>query len=34
MKAIVQEGYGAPERVLKLEDVDRPRESCNQRTSR
>jgi len=24
MKAIVQEGYGAPERVLKLEDVDRP----------
>ena len=24
MKAIVQEGYGAPERVLKLDDVDRP----------
>ncbi len=24
MKAIVQEGYGAPERVLKLEEVDRP----------
>jgi NADPH:quinone reductase-like Zn-dependent oxidoreductase len=24
MKAIVQERYGAPERVLKLEDVDRP----------
>ena len=24
MKAIVQRGYGAPERVLKLEDVDRP----------
>jgi NADPH:quinone reductase-like Zn-dependent oxidoreductase len=24
MKAIVQEGYGAPERVLKLEDVARP----------
>ncbi len=24
MKAIVQEGYGAPERVLKLEMVDRP----------
>ncbi len=25
MKAIVQDGYGAPERVLRLEDVDRPR---------
>ncbi len=24
MKAVVQEGYGAPERVLKLEEVDRP----------
>ena len=24
MKAIVQEGYGTPERVLKLEEVDRP----------
>ena len=24
MKAIVQEGYGAPEQVLKLEEVDRP----------
>ena len=24
MKAIVQEGYGAPQRVLKLEEVDRP----------
>ena len=24
MKAIVQEGYGAPERVLKLKEVDRP----------
>ena len=24
MKAIVQEGYGAPERVLKLQEVDRP----------
>ncbi|MCZ6661761.1 MAG: alcohol dehydrogenase catalytic domain-containing protein, partial [Actinobacteria bacterium] len=24
MKAIVQEGYGAPARVLKLEEVDRP----------
>ncbi len=24
MKAIVQERYGAPERVLKLEEVDRP----------
>ncbi len=24
MKAIVQEGYGAPERVLKLDEVDRP----------
>jgi NADPH:quinone reductase-like Zn-dependent oxidoreductase len=24
MKAIVQEGYGAPERVLQLEEVDRP----------
>ena len=24
MKAIVQDGYGAPERVLKLEEVDRP----------
>jgi NADPH:quinone reductase-like Zn-dependent oxidoreductase len=24
MKAVVQERYGAPERVLKLEDVDRP----------
>jgi NADPH:quinone reductase-like Zn-dependent oxidoreductase len=24
MKAIVQEGYGAPERVLKLEEIDRP----------
>ena len=24
MKAIVQDGYGAPERVLKLEQVDRP----------
>ena len=24
MKAIVQEGYGAPERVLKLEEVERP----------
>ena len=24
MKAIVQEGYGAPERVLKLAEVDRP----------
>jgi NADPH:quinone reductase-like Zn-dependent oxidoreductase len=24
MQAIVQEGYGAPERVLKLEEVDRP----------
>ncbi len=24
MKAIVQEGYGAPERVLKLQQVDRP----------
>jgi NADPH:quinone reductase-like Zn-dependent oxidoreductase len=24
MKAIVQSGYGAPERVLKLEEVDRP----------
>ena len=25
MKAIVQDGYGAPERVLRLEDVNRPR---------
>ena len=24
MRAIVQEGYGAPERVLKLEEIDRP----------
>ncbi len=24
MRAIVQEGYGAPERVLKLDEVDRP----------
>ena len=24
MKAIVQRGYGAPERVLKLDEVDRP----------
>ncbi len=24
MKAIVQEGYGAPERVLKLDEIDRP----------
>ena len=24
MKAVVQEGYGAPERVVKLEEVDRP----------
>src|ERR687897_3373023 len=24
MKAIVQDGYGMPERVLKLEEVDRP----------
>src|ERR671914_2059827 len=24
MKAIVQDRYGAPQRVLKLEDVDRP----------
>ncbi len=24
MKAIVQDGYGAPERVLKLDEVDRP----------
>jgi NADPH:quinone reductase-like Zn-dependent oxidoreductase len=24
MKAVVQEGYGAPERVLKLEEIDRP----------
>ncbi len=24
MRAIVQERYGAPERVLKLEEVDRP----------
>jgi NADPH:quinone reductase-like Zn-dependent oxidoreductase len=24
MKAIVQEGYGAPERVLRLEEIDRP----------
>ncbi len=24
MKAIVQEGYGAPERVLKLDEVDTP----------
>src|SRR5687767_9191026 len=24
MKAIVQEGYGAPDGVLKLEEVDRP----------
>ena len=24
MKAIVQDGYGAPERVLRLEEVDRP----------
>jgi len=24
MKAIVQQGYGAPERVLKLDEVDRP----------
>ena len=24
MKAIVQEGYGAPERVLKLAEIDRP----------
>ena len=24
MKAIVQERYGAPERVLRLEEVDRP----------
>ena len=24
MKAIVQDGYGAPQRVLKLEEVDRP----------
>jgi hypothetical protein len=24
MKAIVQEGYGAPQRVLKLEEIDRP----------
>ena len=25
MKAIIQKGYGAPEPVLKLEEVDRPR---------
>jgi NADPH:quinone reductase-like Zn-dependent oxidoreductase len=24
MKAIVQKEYGAPERVLRLEEVDRP----------
>jgi NADPH:quinone reductase-like Zn-dependent oxidoreductase len=24
MKAIVQDGYGAPEQVLRLTDVDRP----------
>src|ERR687898_771090 len=24
MKAIVQRGYGAPEQVLKLEEIDRP----------
>ena len=24
MKAIVQDRYGAPQRVLKLEEVDRP----------
>ena len=24
MKAMVQHGYGAPERVLRLEEVDRP----------
>ena len=24
MKAIVQDGYGAPERVLGLDDIDRP----------
>ena len=24
MKAIVQEGYGAPQQVLKLEEIDRP----------
>ncbi len=24
MKAIVQEGYGAPERVLKLDELERP----------
>jgi NADPH:quinone reductase-like Zn-dependent oxidoreductase len=24
MKAIIQEGYGAPERVLQMQEVDRP----------
>ncbi|HET7046699.1 MAG TPA: hypothetical protein VFI54_00385 [Solirubrobacteraceae bacterium] len=24
MKGILQEGYGAPEQVLKLEEIDRP----------
>jgi NADPH:quinone reductase-like Zn-dependent oxidoreductase len=24
MKAVVQEGYGAPERVFNLQEIDRP----------